>query len=152
MMAGKLILPGLVVALLLAALLWALAALHFYWGTGGVWPARDEKSLARSVVGAPGITRMPPPLACIAVAFLLAALGVLPLLIIGVIPAIVPRWLILVAGSCASLVFIGRGYAASRPEFRQFFPEDPFATLDRRYYAPLCYGIGIGFIFLMMAG
>jgi hypothetical protein len=152
MIAGKLILPGLVVAFVLSTILWALAALHFYWGAGGIWPAKDEQSLARKVVGAPGIKIMPPPLACVSVAALLASLGILPLLLVGVLPAFLPQGMIHFAGLGATLVFMARGYAAWRPEFRKFFPEEPFATLDRRYYAPLCLVIGIGFAFLMIAG
>lgn len=152
MSTGKLILPGLVLALAMATTLWGLAALHFYWGTGGLWPEKDEKSLARKVVGAPGITRMPSPLAAMLVAFALAALGLLALLLVGLIPAFLPRWLIVTAGLGAMAVFLGRGAAAWQPEFRKIFPEEPFATLDKRYYAPLCLALGFGFLFLVMVG
>lgn len=152
MMAGKLILPALVVAFLLSATLWAIAALHFYWGAGGIWPAKDERELARSVVGAPGLSRMPPPLACNLVALALAGLGVLPFLLVGVVPAVIPSGVLLIIGFGAALVFLARGYAAYRPEFRRLFPEEPFATRDRRFYAPLCFVIGFSFIFLILAG
>ena len=152
MSGGTLILPGLVLALAMATLLWGLAALHFYWGTGGFWPEKDETALARKVVGAPGITRMPPPLACLLVAFALAMLGILALLLVGLIPAFLPRWMIISAGLAAMLVFLGRGAAAWQPEFRKIFPEEPFATLDKRYYAPLCLALGFGFLFLVMVG
>lgn len=152
MMDGKLILPGLVIALLVSATLWAIASAHFYWGAGGIWPSKDEKSLARTVVGAPRITSMPAPLACITVAALLAVLGVLPLVLIGVFPGLMPRSWALASGAIAVLVFTARGYAAYRSEFRSRFPEEPFATLDRRFYAPLCFAIGFGFLFLIVAG
>jgi hypothetical protein len=152
MIAGKLILSGIVVAMVLSTVLWALAALHFYWGAGGIWPAKDETSLARQVVGAPGIRKMPPPLACMSVAAMLAMLGALPLLLLGILPVFLPAWSIFAAGVGATLVFLARGWAAWHPKFRKHFPEEPFATLDRRYYAPLCLAIGTGFAFLMIAG
>jgi hypothetical protein len=143
---------GTLVALALALLLWSLAALHVYWGRGGLWPAEDEASLARQVVGAPGIQAMPGPVACFIVGGLLCFAGLWPLATVGVLPALFPAELMLLAGYGLTLVFLARGAAAYLDAFRHYFPEEPFATLDRRLYGPLCLLIGIGFAFIISIG
>jgi hypothetical protein len=143
---------GTIVALGLALLLWSLAVLHLYWGRGGLWPAQDEFSLARQVVGAPGIRAMPSPSACYAVGALLFFAGLWPLATVGVLPALFPAELMLLAGYGLTALFLARGAAAYLNLFRQHFPEEPFATLDRRLYGPLCLFIGTGFAFLISLG
>jgi MFS family permease len=56
-----------------------LAALHLYWGRGGLWPEENETALARTVVGARGIREMPGDTACYTVAFVLFLAGCWPL-------------------------------------------------------------------------
>ena len=51
----------------------------------------------------------------------------------------------LAAPSAVALVFLGRGIAGFTPAWRRLTPEQPFATLDVRYYSPLCLAIGTGF-------
>ncbi len=68
-----------VLAPIVAALLTAIAALHVYWGAGGVWPGRDGESLALTVVGGPIGSRMPSAFACHAVAVVLVAAAPLAL-------------------------------------------------------------------------
>jgi Protein of unknown function (DUF3995) len=135
---------------LLPLVLFTLAALHAYWGLGGRWPGHDELSLARSVVGSKGITRMPSSKACFAVMALLIGVGLWPLFMAGVLPALWPNWLTLLAGWGFVLVFVGRGLAAYVPAFRLLAPEEPFASLDRQLYAPLCLALGGGFLFLLL--
>jgi hypothetical protein len=147
-----LILLGTLVALVLALLLWALAALHAYWGNGGLWPEDNELSLARRVVGAPDIRTMPSPTASYIVAGALFFAGLWPLVTVGVLPPIIPGELLILAGYGLMLVFLGRGIAAYTDAFRRLFPEEPFATLDRQLYGPLCLLIGIGFAFLISLG
>ncbi|WP_163602926.1 DUF3995 domain-containing protein, partial [Klebsiella pneumoniae] len=53
------------------------AALHLYWGFGGLWPARDQLSLARTVVGSKGISAMPSRGVTVVVAALIFTAGVL---------------------------------------------------------------------------
>lgn len=43
--------PRLTPARLLAGALFALALTHLYWATGAVWPAPDEYTLSRAVLG-----------------------------------------------------------------------------------------------------
>jgi hypothetical protein len=140
------------IAAILAAILWALSALHAYWGQGGLWPGEDAPSLARRVVGAPGVNAMPSATACYTVAVLLFLAGAWPLALIGLLPAPVPAELMALAGYGLTIVFLGRGIAAYFDAFRRHFPEEPFATLDRTLYGPLCLFIGLGFSFLLILG
>lgn len=139
-----------IAAILLAVTLWGLAILHAYWGVGGRWPGADERSLARMVIGSKGIEHMPSAGACFAVTFVLTAAGILPLMAIGWVSAPWPSWLTLVGLSGCAFVFIGRGAMSYVPAFRKFGPEEPFATYDKRLYAPLCFALGAGFLFLLM--
>jgi hypothetical protein len=140
------------VAAALAIVLWAAAGLHAYWGQGGFWPERDETSLARRVVGAPDIQTMPSPAACYAVAIPLFLAGAWPLAMVGLLPMLLPAELMVLAGWGLALVFLGRGVAAYTEPFRQLFPEEPFATLDRGLYGPLCLFMGLGFLYLLILG
>lgn len=143
---------GTLVTLALGLLLWLLAALHVYWGRGGLWPAEDEFSLARQVVGARDIQAMPSPAASFIVGGLLFFAGLWPLMTVGILPALFPAELMLLAGYGLTLIFLARGAAAYSDIFRHYFPEEPFATLDRRLYGPLCLLIGTGFAFIISLG
>ncbi|TNF58522.1 MAG: DUF3995 domain-containing protein [Rhodobacteraceae bacterium] len=118
------------------------AALHLLWAIGYWMPLRDEAALSRAVLGRRDVARMPGavPCALVAVALFFAALlphwtwfpGRVPLL--GLIAA----------------AFVLRGLAAYAPPWRRLVPEEPFATLDRRYYGPFCLTLGILFLFTFL--
>ena len=130
------ILSSLVVITLLCV-----ALIHALWGFG-IWvPIRNEEALARAVVGARGVTRMPGPIPCFLVA------GGLTLLAAAVLflPSGSVRTVLLIG---AALVFLARGVLAYLKIWRKMTPEEPFATLDRRIYGPLCLALGIAFIIL----
>lgn len=129
----------------LALVLAAIAALHAYWGFGGVWPGRDEKSCARAVAGFKGIDRMPPPVACFAVTAAMLATAAVALALSGSTALPLPGWAVLLAGLCAALVFLARGTAGYTLAWRRLTPELPFARNDRLYFSPLCLAIGVGF-------
>ena len=122
---------------LVSAVLIPLAVLHVLWGIGFWFPIKDETRLVRAVAGFAGATEMPGavPCALVAVALFMAVsclwwppgpLRFLALAVIGV-------------------VFLVRGVAAFTPFWRKLTPVEPFATLDRTYYGPLCLAIGLGF-------
>ncbi len=48
------------ISTILFVVLMAIAALHAYWGVGGLWPAASERELIDTVIGSPGFVRMPP--------------------------------------------------------------------------------------------
>jgi TRAP-type C4-dicarboxylate transport system permease large subunit len=137
-------------ALVLAAVLAAIASLHAAWGLGYHWPSESEQALVRAAVGTSGATRMPPPAACFVVAALLAGVSVWPLFAVGLLNEAWPRWLTLLAGAAIAMVFIARGVAGYLPAWRRLHSAEPFATLDRRYYAPLCLVLGSGFLIILL--
>ena len=70
----------------------------------------------------------------------------------GLLPAAWPSWLTLLAGTGIATVFIARGIAGYLPAWRRMHSAEPFATLDHRFYAPLCFALGAGFIIILLRG
>ncbi|MEM7270685.1 MAG: DUF3995 domain-containing protein [Pseudomonadota bacterium] len=143
-----------IVAALAALVLFALSILHAIWGLGSTWPEADAQSLARRVAGFRGVKTMPRPAACFFVAAALAFAALVALAAAGLVPTRYPAWIILTALSAVAAAFIVRGMMAFAPRWREMTPEEPFATLDRRYYGPLCLIIGgaLTFIVFMQRG
>ena len=131
-------------ALTLSATLFCLAALHLLWAIGFWIPIRDETALARAVLGTKGVTRMPGPVPCALVAVALAFAAILPFR-----PGFPFRDVLM---PLIAAVFILRGIAAYLPAWRKLVPEQPFATLDRKAYGPLCLALGIGYLTLATGG
>lgn len=129
-------------AIAAALVLMALAILHAAWGFGSTWPEADSQALARRVAGFKGVKQMPRPAACFFVAAVLAFAALISLTAVGVLPTSYPRWLVLTALSAVAAVFTLRGLIAYAPQWRDRTPEEPFASLDRRLYGPLCLIIG----------
>ncbi|MBX9463314.1 MAG: DUF3995 domain-containing protein [Aquamicrobium sp.] len=140
------------VATLVALVLALLAALHVYWGLGGVWPGTDQKSCARAIAGFKGIDRMPSPPAAFGVAAALAVAALIALALAGIVTLPLPAALIRLGGLGAALVFLGRGVVGFTPVWRRITPEMPFARNDRLYFSPLCLLIGAGFTLLLFQG
>ncbi len=135
-------------ALTVFAVLAAISALHAYWAFGGLWPAGDERRLVATVIGAPGRAHMPPAWMTLTVAALILAGGLFALASQGMI-AMGPRWFVRCAVIVLTFVFMARGAAG------YLLPggvgqTEPFATLDRLYYSPLCLGLGAGFAVLLV--
>ncbi|MES0880217.1 DUF3995 domain-containing protein [Roseibium sp. SCP14] len=147
------------VASVLFLVLAGISALHLYWGFGGLWPARDEATLVRMVVGAKGMRQMPGRTLTVVVAGLIAIAAILPLLSAGIltypVATVLPSGLLptMLSLSLAGigLIFLGRGILSYTPYFAHMQAEEPFRTLDRRYYAPLCLVLGAGFMFLVFS-
>lgn len=137
----------------LAVILWvviaAIAVLHAAWGLGSHWPCESEADLVRTAGGTPGATKMYPPASCFLVAALLAGVSVWPLFAVGLLPEAWPRWLTVLAGAGIAAVFVARGVAGYVPAWRRLQSAEPFATLDRHYYAPLCLALGTGFLMIL---
>jgi len=131
-------------AVLISALLFVPAALHLLWAIGAWVPIREEAALARATVGAPGISKMPGPIPCALVFVALSFAAALPHL--TTFPL---RTLLLPA---IAAVFLLRGIAAYLPAWRKLVPEEPFATLDQRYYGPLCLVLGASFLLFTLTG
>jgi hypothetical protein len=129
----------------------ATAAVHVAWGFGVRWPRKTEAELVTTVIGHKRDT-MPLPLHCYLAAGAIFTLGEIALMLAGLVQTPSPRWLILFAGAGAALVFAGRGVAGYVPAWRARHPREPFASLDRHYYSPLCLMLAAGFVVLLADG
>lgn len=133
--------------MLLTVMVLVIAGLHAYWGLGGLWPEKSEAELALAVIG-DGRRRMPLPWQCFAVAAVLLVVAAWPW-------AIVARpgdHLVVVGSIVIAAVFFVRGLAGYSPRWRTRFSAEPFATRDRRVYAPVSLTIGVGFASLLAQG
>ncbi len=119
---------------------------HLLWALGTAWPLQSEELLAQTVVGSPEITRMPNRFLTllVAIALFVVALSAMALADPG---GGLPRTVI---GAIFALIFLGRGVLGYTAWWRARHPTEPFATLDRRNYSPLCLWIGAGFLILVL--
>ncbi len=111
----------------------AVAALHANWARGSAWPARDERALARAVIGR---DTMPSAPACLTVAALLATGDAL----VAGRPRRWPRvrrlGVTTVATTLAARGIIGA--AGLMPHERG---SATFARWNHRLYSPLCLAL-----------
>ncbi|MFN3913142.1 DUF3995 domain-containing protein [Hyphomonas sp.] len=136
----------------LAAALSAAALLYLLWAAGLTFPFANEQTLARSIIGRRGITRVPSRRAFLYMCTLLLAAAFAAFLM-GGFSEQVPRAKPFLApvGLLLSLVFLGRGIVGVLPAFERAAPEQPYLSLNRRIYSPLCVLVGAGFLFLTLA-
>ncbi len=121
-------------AVAVALVLLLAAGFHLAWALGLWIPIRDEATLARTVVGAKGIEKMPGAVPCALVAVALVFTASLPF------TPHFPFQPLLLLG--AGFVFLARGAATYVPAFRKLAPEPEFTRLDTRVFGPLCLGLG----------
>lgn len=133
---------SMIVSSLIFVALLAVAIAHFLWSIGRTWPIRDEALLAKTVVGVPGITRMPPKIATFGVAIATLTAAIVALALADDVSG--GPWLSAL-GVALALVFFARGVIGYTAWFARLTPEEPFRTLDRRNYSPLCLLLGAGF-------
>ncbi|PKP81745.1 MAG: hypothetical protein CVT79_08270 [Alphaproteobacteria bacterium HGW-Alphaproteobacteria-18] len=134
---------------LLAIVLGCLGLLHFIWAAGISFPFPNEQALARSVVGRRGITRLPSRAAVVLLGVLLMC-GACAAMIMGHYAASVTvlKFLLVPVGLFLSALFLLRGLVGVLPAFERAAPEQPYLSLNRRLYSPLCALIGAGFLAL----
>lgn len=120
---------------------------HLLWSFGNTWPIRDEALLARTVIGSPGVSKMPNRLLMFAVAVLIFAAGIVALSLADHSSG---GWWLTALGVLLAAIFLGRGALSYSAGWRARFPTEPFATLDRKNYGPLCFWIGAGFLILVV--
>ncbi|MEE9388794.1 MAG: DUF3995 domain-containing protein [Paracoccaceae bacterium] len=119
------------------------SGLHVYWGQGGLWPAKSEAELVKTVVGSPKFDRLPPAVITYGVAVLIFAAALMPgLHLMQVFPDALSRaalWVLVV-------VFLGRGAVTYcvPPVFNG--ATEPFRSLNIRYFSPLCLMLGVGYL------
>lgn len=160
------------IALLIFSSLTLIACLHAYWAIGGKWPGIDDETLAKIVIGTKGLKKLPRASLTILVALLIFTAGIIPLFwgyhqeqvdlgmsflpasffsILVVMNELIPFWFLRIAMVGLTLIFIGRGIATYTPWAKQQNLEEPFRSLDKKYYAPLCLTLGIGFLILLLS-
>ena len=137
---------SMLIAALIFVVLLAVAIAHFLWSVGSRWPIRDPELLARTVIGKPGVTRVP-RLASFVVSLLILAAGVLAL---SLADDTAGGWWLTLIGVVLAAVFLGRGAIGYTERWRATFSVEPFATLDRKNYSPLCLALGAGYLILVI--
>ena len=137
---------SMLIAALIFVVLLAVAIAHFLWSVGSRWPIRDPELLARTVIGKPGVTRVP-RLASFVVSLLILAAGVLAL---SLADDTAGGWWLTLIGVVLAAVFLGRGAIGYTERWRATFSVEPFATLDRKNYSPLCIALGVGYLILVI--
>jgi hypothetical protein len=136
------------IAATLMMVLAALAVLHAWWGLGGRWPGHDERGLVELVIGRTRSMRMPGLARCMLVAsalFAAAALVALQGKVIAVDFGLPGARLVQTGFWIACAVFALRGLAGFIPPIFAYAQGTPFASLNRRFYSPLCLCIAAGF-------
>jgi hypothetical protein len=136
------------VAPCLILVLVVLATLHAYWGFGGRWPGRDERSLVGLVVGRTHSMRMPGFAASMLVATALFCAALLAALQSKIITIDIGTWAQGLARTgfwIVFAVFALRGLAGFVPPIFAYARGTPFASLNRLFYSPLCLLIAAGF-------
>ena len=137
-------------ALSVAMVLITTAALHAYWAFGGLWPAKNEQDLARTVVGANGITKMPGRNLTLVVSLLMFLAGIWPLAIVELITLPLPDWLVTLGMIVITLVMLARGFGGYLPVFRNANAEQPFAQLDMQFYSPIIIALGLSCLLILL--
>ena len=127
--------------------LMVVALAHFFWALGTTWPIRSEQLLAQTVVGRAGITRMPNKFLTLLVALALFAVAIVAM---GLADHDDGGLFRTILGAILAVVFIARGVLGYSAGWRARFPTEPFASLDRKNYSPLCLWIGAGFLILVL--
>ncbi len=129
----------LVLAIMSLVIVVVISGLHFAWAAKIWWPIADEKQLVRTVAGFPNVDRMPPTAASLFVALALCCVA---LLLLAEILQPAPHKMVSFALLGAGLVFLGRGVIGFTPFWWRITPEQPFRTLDLKYFSPLCVALG----------
>ncbi len=139
------------ISVLLSLLLAVIAFVHALWATGSNWPRENAEALVKTVVGAPGRTEMPARWQSAFVALCLLTASIWPFLLMSPQTfTILPTVLIDLGTGALITVFLGRGLVGLTPWFRRLLPTEPFLSLNRTYYSPLCIALGAGFLALLV--
>lgn len=136
-----------ILACLICTILFFIAVLHLYWAFGGFWPAQNRSELPQAVVGTENAS-MPSNGLTLLVAVLVLTAGFVPILWIKLITLPIDREFQALAMSMLTLIFLARGALTYTPFANSYSVIEPFVTLNRKFYSPLCLAIGLGFLML----
>ena len=140
----------ILIASLIFTILLITSLIHVGWAFGMVWPAKDEQGLIQTVIGHPDVRKMPSRNLTLAVAGGIAAAGLFGLWGADIVTLPLPGWMKTLTLLGLTGIFVLRGlssYVTQGPLGKRI---EPFVTLDRRYFAPLCLLLGAGFLALFL--
>jgi len=137
---------NMIIASIVFVILLAVGLAHLLWALGSQWPIKDPELLARTVIGREGVSRVP-RLAALGTATLVLAAGIVAL---SLADHDAGSWWLTALGAAAAALFLGRGALSHTEGWRERHQVEPFATLDRRNYSPLCFIVGAGFLILVI--
>lgn len=127
------------------------AFIHIYWALGGLWPSTDEQTLSKTVIGSNGINAMPPRWLTALVSIGILGAAIWPVLWLGWIPHPLPDWMVTAGMLVLIAIFILRGLGGFLPVARRMSSEEPFATLNFRYFSPLITILGAMMLYLLLS-
>ena len=137
---------NMIIASIVFVILLAVGLAHLLWSVGSRWPIKDPELLAKTVIGRPGITRVP-RLISLVIAIVTLAAGVFAL---SLADHDAGAWWLTAIGVILAAVFLGRGAFGYTAAFRSRYSLEPFVTNNRRVYSPLCLIVGAGFLILVI--
>ncbi len=138
-----------ILAQILFVTLTLIAALHFYWALGGLWPAASAQELANTVIGTPDHPYMPGTALTVLVSGMIFAAALLPIIHVTGLPFELPKLIAKLGLAVLVLVFLARGIGTYLMPSLLENATEPFRTLNYRYYSPLCIALGAGFATLL---
>lgn len=137
------------IAWLLFVVLLGVSALHFLWASGSTWPVKDPQQFGRTVAGVDSDKATPGMALTALVAILILAAAVLPLWAINTLSLPLPEWCRPASLWVLFAVFFLRGISTyALPNLPR---AEPFKTLDRRYFAPLCLVLAAGYLSIALS-
>ncbi len=92
---------------------------------------------------------MPPAWLTLVVAGLILAAALLPLFVTPPLAGALPPNLVHFGLAALAAIFVARGLSAFTPAVHRRHGTEPFVTLDRHIYGPLCLLIGAGYLLLL---
>ena len=139
------------IAITLFTTLMVVAIVHIGWAFGMSWPAKTRAELPAMVVGIPAGSPMPPAALTSAVGLAIFGLGAAALWGAGLISlwrADTYRTWVLAA---IAAIFALRGIMTYLPFGPLQASVEPFRSLDRRYFAPLCLLLAAGYFAIFLS-
>jgi len=130
------------------SILLLIALIHIVWALGSYWPAKDEQSLINTVIGSAKRSVMPAPFLIILVAIGIFGAGLCVLWGPELISLPFPEWIKQTSLISLIIIFAARGISTYLFVAPLVNRTEPFKTLDRQYFAPLCLLLSLGFYFI----
>ncbi len=140
----------LALAVFVFFILFVISLIHIYWSFGGLWPARDGLSLSRMVIG---VERATPPhgFVTLVVAGIIFFAGYLPMAWVEVFPLPVSQTVLYIMMVLNGLVFLLRGLVTYTPLMKKYSIVEPFTSLNKKYYSPLCLFVGVSVFIILFS-